>query len=118
MMNESRCNSDVVISQYDAARIDVMGANQRSKRHPSFIRNSGGDVGRVHLKEQLGHSRERRRPPRINWGAQSRRPGKPEKITIIRVMIGMMVRNEHMPESCQRNTREGQLSSDAVTAIN
>jgi hypothetical protein len=71
--------------------------NQRYEGDPALVGYTGIDVIRIHLKKELSHLLEWRRPPAIDARAQSRRPSQQQQIAVVCVVIRMMMRNEDVP---------------------
>ena len=117
MIDQRRGDLDVLVLQDDAALAQLVGVDQRRERHPAFVGDARVDVGRVHLEEQARHLLERRRTPGVDRRAQPGRPRQPDQVAVVRVVVGVMVRDEDVAQRRQRHAGEHQLPSDAVAAV-
>ncbi|MCU1330613.1 MAG: hypothetical protein JWN34_5983 [Bryobacterales bacterium] len=61
------------------------------KGNATFVRSARRDVVLIHLEKQFRHTPQGRRPPRIYPGTKDCRPGEPDQVSVIRIVIRMLV---------------------------
>jgi len=117
MVHGGAAHDDLIVFHDGAAFLQLVRVHQRPERRAPFVGDPDVDVRRAHLEEEVRHAGERRRPPRVDLGSQARRPCEQHEGAEVGVVIGMMMRDEEMADSCEVDAGEHHLPRDAVAAI-
>lgn len=117
-MVDKRCpDRHLVIAHDQTTFAELMDMNQRHEWHAAFVGDPRTNVVGIHFKEQPGHLRERRRPPRVDPCAEPGGPCKPDQIPVISVVIRVVVRQEDVAQRRQWHIGENKLTSHTVAAV-
>jgi len=95
---------------------NLVWMDKRNKRHPSFVRDARLHVIGVHLQEQARHASERGRPPSVHAVLESRLPSQQKKVSVIRVVVRVLVRDENVANSAQRHSGSHELDG-SISAV-
>lgn len=93
----------------------LMRMDQGNQRHAPLVGNAHVDVRRTHLEEESRDPLERRRAPGINARPQPARPREQQQGGVIGVVVGMVMRDEHVADLAERHTGHHELPADTVS---
>ena len=117
VLDERSSHSHLLVVHHCPTGRELVWVHERPERHSPFVRDADVDVVLVHLEKQTRHSREGRRPPGVDARVQPRGPCEPDEVPIVRVVVRVLMRDEHMAQRRQRDTGRRELTRDAISAI-
>ena len=117
MIDLRRCDPYNAIVQHDPWGREIVWSQKRRQRDASLIGDARVDVGSIHGEVLRGHVRQRCRTPAIDRRLKASRPCQKQQIAEIRVVIRVMVRDEHVTDRSERYVSGDQLPGHAVAAV-
>ena len=117
MVHQTRAHFHVVIRQQHAGFFKLMSRQESAWVCPAFVIDTRVDVKLEVVKEIAGHVCEPGWAISVNAYRQAGNPRVVKEWPKFEIMVGMMMRDEDVPQPVQCNSGGYQLLRHAVTAV-